>query len=217
MLTKSSNWLIKGCAHQYAPIDLGFCSIVMIVFSYMRHAKRKGDFMKWFLAVFLILLCLVSLAGGDIYTWVDNKGVKHFSNDPPPDAAPAQRREEVRHSSGQYARWEEQRKSKQNQMLGKDQPGDQISKEESRVTAPVAKGPGGVVMYATMTCGYCTRARVFFKKHNIAYTEYDIANDKKARERFKKLNGTGVPLIFVGEKRVPGFNKQLLRRLLGIE
>ena len=46
---------------------------------------------------------------------------------------------------------------------------------------------------------------------------YDITTDKQARKRFKKLNGSGVPLIFVGEKRVPGFNEGLLRGLLGIK
>jgi glutaredoxin len=103
-------------------------------------------------------------------------------------------------------------------MLEKDQSGDAITKKESRGgTGRMTKGPADVVMYATRTCGYCVRARAFFAKHNIAYTEYDVKSDKQARERFKKLNGSGVPLIFVGNNRVPGFNEQLLRRLLGIK
>lgn len=173
--------------------------------------------MKWFSAVFAILLCFVLPAGGDIYTWVDNNGVKHFSTEPPPDATRVERREEVRHSSEQYDQWEEQRKSKQDKMLEKDQSGDKISKKESRVTRRMTKGPAGLVIYTTPTCGYCARAKAFFAKHNIAYTEYDIKNDKQARERFKKLNGRGVPLIFVGNDRVSGFNEPLLRRLLGIK
>ena len=76
--------------------------------------------------------------------------------------------------------------------------------------------PASVVIYATPNCGYCARARAFFKKHAVSYTEYDITADKRARERYKKLNGIGVPLILVGETRVPGFNEELLRRLLGI-
>jgi mycoredoxin len=46
--------------------------------------------------------------------------------------------------------------------------------------------------------------------------EYDITADPQARERFKKLNGNGVPLIFVGDIRISGFNAGALRSLLGI-
>lgn len=173
--------------------------------------------MKRFLAVFAILLCFVLPAGGDIYTWVDENGVKHFSTEPPPDATSVERREEVRHSSEQYDRWEEQRKSKQDKMVEQGQSGDAISKKESRVARRKTRGPASLVMYSTPTCGYCVRARAFFAKHKITYTDYDITKDKKALERFKKLNGSGVPLIFVGNTRVPGFNEQLLCRLLGIE
>jgi hypothetical protein len=36
-------------------------------------------------------------------------------------------------------------------------------------------------------------------------------------QRFKSLNGRGVPLIFVGDTRIAGFNKPLLKNLLGIK
>jgi glutaredoxin len=189
----------------------------MKVFLYMHHTQGKGGFMKWFPVVFTILLCFVFPAGGDIYTWVDENGVKHFATEPPPDAASVERRDEVKHSSERYDLWEEQRKSKQDKMLEKGQSGDAISKKEPRVTRRMTKGSADVVMYTTPTCGYCVRARAFFAKHNIAFTEYDVKNDRQARERFKKLNGSGVPLIFVGNNRVPGFNEQLLRRLLHIK
>ena len=173
--------------------------------------------MKWFLTVSAILLCFVFSAGGDIYTWVDEDGVKHYSTEPPPDATSVERREEVRHSSEQYDQWEEQRKSKRANMVQKGQSGDAISKKESRIARPMTRGPADLVMYSTPSCSYCARARAFFTKHHITYTEYDITQDKKALERFKKLNGSGVPLIFVGNTRVPGFNEPLLRRLLGIK
>jgi glutaredoxin len=98
---------------------------------------------------------------------------------------------------------------------------DNRSREEAGGKATssgkMAKGlPGSVVMYATKKCGYCAKARAFFKKYAVSYTEYDIRTDKKALERFKKLNGHGVPLIFIGDKRVAGYQELLLKRLLGI-
>ena len=37
-----------------------------------------------------------------------------------------------------------------------------------------AQHPEGVVLYATEWCGYCKKAREFFKQNNIAYVKYDI-------------------------------------------
>ena len=46
---------------------------------------------------------------------------------------------------------------------------------------------------------------------------YDITSDRRAHERFKELRGNGVPLIFVGKTRIPGFQEGLLKSLFGIE
>jgi len=173
--------------------------------------------MKLFAAVSVILLYLVLPAGGDIYTWVDGNGVKHYSTEPPSDAKKVERQPELHYSSDQYDQWEEQRKANQDKMSEQGQSGDARSKKEDRATRRMTEQPGKVVMYSTPTCGYCARARAFFAKHDVSYTDYDITRDNQARERYIKLNGRGVPLIFVGDNRVPGFNEQLLRRLLGIK
>lgn len=147
----------------------------------------------------------------DLYTWTDANGVRHFSNEAPPVSQQAAKQSEVRHTDDQYRKWEEQRQSSQDKILEDTPSGDEQSPQKARIGRR-----GNVVMYATPTCKYCARARAFFAKHKVAYTEYDITADKKAHDRFEKLNGTGVPLIFVGEQRVPGYNEGLLRRLLGI-
>jgi len=167
----------------------------------------------------LVLLVLFTAfpARGDLYTWVDADGVKHFSNAPPPDVQDVARQVEVKYTSDQYEKWEEQRKSNQTEILEKSRVDDDASKQEAAAGRQVAEQPGDVVMYTTSTCGYCARAKAFFTKYGIAYTEYDITTDKQGCERFKKLNGSGVPLIFVGDKRISGFNEGLLRRLLGIK
>ncbi len=147
----------------------------------------------------------------DMYTWTDANGVKHFSNEAPSNGQKSDRRKEVKHSADQYEQWEQQRQSRQDQVLENSR-SDVGQAPEKALPGRQAK----VVMYATATCKYCARARAFFAKHGIAYTEYDISADQKARERFKGLNGTGVPLIFVGDKRIPGFNERLLRHLLAL-
>jgi len=162
------------------------------------------------LAVLVIFLALPARA--DLYSWTDADGVKHFSNEAPSSGQGAERRAEIQHSDDHYRQWDEKRQSRQDKALEKSRSDDAPSQSKD-----LPGRPGKVVMYATRTCKYCAKARAFFAKHGIAYKEYDISSDKRARDRFKELHGTGVPLIFVGEKRVPGFNEALLKQLLAIK
>ncbi|MES9898761.1 MAG: glutaredoxin family protein [Sedimenticola sp.] len=65
-----------------------------------------------------------------------------------------------------------------------------------------------VVMYSTSWCVYCKKAKKYFKKNNIRFTEYDIENNSKAKRQYKKMGATGVPVILVGNKRMNGFSEQ---------
>ncbi len=79
-------------------------------------------------------------------------------------------------------------------------------------TSPVDHGQK-VVMYSTAWCGYCKKARRYFNKNNIAYTEYDIEKDAAARKRYRQLGATGVPVILVGSKRMNGFSVKGFQRI----
>lgn len=170
---------------------------------------------KQIAGVMLFLLISVPV-GADIYTWTDANGVKHYANQPPANGKTVRSNAEIKHDATQYEQWERQRRESQANALNTGQSGsasqsEQLGKNSSR------NPPGRVVMYTTPTCGYCKRARAFFSRHNIGFTDHDITADKSAMERFKALNGRGVPLIFVGDKRIAGFNKPLLENLLGIK
>ena len=65
-----------------------------------------------------------------------------------------------------------------------------------------------VVMYATSWCGYCRKARNYFKKNAIPFTEYDIEKDSAAKRRYDAFNGSGIPVIFIGKKRINGFSQE---------
>jgi glutaredoxin len=64
-----------------------------------------------------------------------------------------------------------------------------------------------VVMYATAWCPYCAQARAYFARNGIAYVEHDVEASAAAHAEFRRLGGRGVPLIFVGEERIDGFNE----------
>lgn len=74
-----------------------------------------------------------------------------------------------------------------------------------------------VTIYTTPTCSYCKAAKAFFREHNVAYTEYDVAADKeKAQEMITKSGQMGVPVILVGDDLIVGFDEDRLKTLLSI-
>lgn len=85
--------------------------------------------------------------------------------------------------------------------------------------AATAGGAGSaqpeVVLYATSWCGYCAKARDFFRENRIEYIELDVEKSEIARDAHRQLGGGGVPVIMVGDKVIRGFNQPELRRALG--
>jgi len=74
-----------------------------------------------------------------------------------------------------------------------------------------------VKIYTTPTCPYCKMAKKFLDDNGIKYQEFNIVEDKAAREEMKnKCDSLAVPTIcFDGEVMV-GFNEALLREKLGL-
>lgn len=59
-------------------------------------------------------------------------------------------------------------------------------------------------------------AKELFKANNIAYTEHDVAGDmEKRKEMVEKSGQMGVPVIFIGEEMVIGFDRLKISKLLG--
>jgi glutaredoxin len=57
----------------------------------------------------------------------------------------------------------------------------------------------------------------FFKKHNIAYEEKDVAFDEQARNTMIETSGQyGVPVINVDGKIIIGYDQSALKGALGI-
>lgn len=75
-----------------------------------------------------------------------------------------------------------------------------------------------VIIYTTSTCPWCLKTKEFFKKHNVKYTEKNVADDEKAaQESIKKSGQMGVPVIDVDGKIIVGFNEPELRKALKIK
>ena len=135
---------------------------------------------RWLLLAALLSTTLLSNPlKAQIYRWVDEQGVVHYSDkkarDRPVEAVDI----------------------KINSYRG-------VTLETATVKA--AASPGRVVMYSTSWCGYCAKARQHFKANGTPYVEHDIEKDRQARQRYDGFGGKGVPVIFIGDARMNGFN-----------
>lgn len=129
----------------------------------------------------IVLCSLPVVAAAQLYQWVDARGQTQIGPQPPANviATPV--------------------------ALGANAVAPVIPGQQLPKSAPTnLQKP--VVLYATSWCGYCRKARAYFKQHGITYIEYDIEKDKAAYQRYKKLGGKGVPVITIGSETVFGFS-----------
>lgn len=74
-----------------------------------------------------------------------------------------------------------------------------------------------VTIYSTPTCHFCQMAKEFLKEKGIAYTEHNVASDlEKRQEMIQRSGQMGVPVIFIGDDMIIGFDQERLASTLGI-
>jgi len=134
--------------------------------------------------IVILTLVLTSTSFAQIYQWRDKDGQLHFGDQPPKQA----NAQEVNVKINSYENVE---------VVNDLNLGSSSKKKNKRGSR--------VVIYSTTRCGYCKKAKRHFSKNNIAYTEYDVEKSSKGKRDYKKMNGTGVPIILVGNTRINGF------------
>ena len=74
-----------------------------------------------------------------------------------------------------------------------------------------------VTIYSTPTCHFCHMTKDYLTEHNVAFTDYNVATDlQKRQEMIQKSGQMGVPVIFICEKLIIGFDKEAIASELGI-
>lgn len=133
--------------------------------------------------IMVALLLSTLIADAEIYRWTDAEGRVHFGDNPEqPEAAESVT---VRVNTYESVSYESAKN------INFDNPSRRTSK---------------VVMYSTDWCGYCKKAREYFRSQKIAFVEYDIEKDPRAKREHDALGARGVPVILVGDKRMNGFS-----------
>lgn len=74
-----------------------------------------------------------------------------------------------------------------------------------------------IEIYTSPTCHFCKDLKAFLDDRSITYTEYDVSADEEKRnelvERSKQL---GVPVIFIDDEMIVGFDTGKVKDALGL-
>lgn len=74
-----------------------------------------------------------------------------------------------------------------------------------------------IKVYSTPTCPYCKMAKRFFEDNQIEFEDIDIsADERSAQEMIDKSGQMGVPVLDIDGKIIVGFNKEEIKKSLGI-
>ena len=144
---------------------------------------------RWLL---LVAFLAVAPAAAQVYKWTDPSGKVHYGDRPPEDA----KKQEVKIRIPSY-----------------DGPVQVRDWSAILKTNPSAASAGQVTMYSTSWCGHCKNARNYFAAKRIAYRDLDVEKSDAAASEFKRLGGSGVPLILVGGKAMSGFDPEAFEAL----
>jgi glutaredoxin 3 len=75
-----------------------------------------------------------------------------------------------------------------------------------------------VSIYSTPSCHFCHMAKDFFMEHNVAFSDFNVAEDMdKRKDMIEKSGQMGVPVIIIDNNLIVGFNKPKIAELLGIK
>jgi glutaredoxin 3 len=62
-----------------------------------------------------------------------------------------------------------------------------------------------VVVYSTLLCPYCHRAKALLRKKGIPFTEIDVGMDREKRDEMEsRAHRHTVPQIFIGDQHIGG-------------
>ena len=147
------------------------------------------------LLFFLLALLAGNVAQAEIYTWEDANGTIQFGDRPPTGSEPKQLELKINTV-----------RTPEVQLLGE---GELSTRGKGK------QNERQVVIYTTDWCGVCRQAKQHFKRNHIPYREYDVEKTAKGRRDYKRLNGTGVPIILVGDQRMHGFSPDRFDHLYG--
>jgi len=83
---------------------------------------------------------------------------------------------------------------------------------------PQKRAEHKVKVYSTPTCPYCYMVKDFLKQNGIAFEDINVAEDHEAaHEMIEKSGQMGVPVIDINGQIIVGFDREAVKKALGIK
>ncbi len=170
----------------------------------------RGVEMNAKVMVFAVIgsLLLGGVGVAELYKWVDEKGSIHFSDRPPENMAAVGEVKSIPTRKYESPSPSPSASVGQDGSNSRDTSSQMVDKGTTRPTPEVE-------LFTTSWCGYCGKARDFFRSRGISFREYDIERDENAAQRKRSLDPRrGVPFAVVNGQSIHGFAPAAYARAL---
>jgi len=154
-----------------------------------------------FLLIFMVVV-FVDRSLADMFRWVDENGISHFSDAQPNDTGNSDIETLPTYTTPENNEYTQDNNSTKNESMDNSlNPSDTVQKKPSAIKPKVE-------LYTTSWCPWCKKAKAFFRSRGIAFVEYDIEKDKEAARRKARLDHQqGVPFAVINGRGVNGYNE----------
>ncbi|MBX9403737.1 glutaredoxin family protein [Lysobacter sp. BMK333-48F3] len=99
-------------------------------------------------------------------------------------------------------------------LIGDGGKGGGAMVEQGDYSQVYAQAGGEVVLYSLSTCPFCHKAKELLQKQNIRFVERVIDKDEAARKEADGLKIKSVPVIYVGNQSLHGYDEAKLAEIL---
>jgi len=162
-----------------------------------------------FLFILLLLFSCATKVEAQIHQWVDKSGVIHFGQAPPQGAGVATKMKPT--SPSRNVKTDSAPSHLELVKMQRAEKTPQVVEEP----VPMANQPVAAEMYSTSWCGYCRKAREYFRARGIPLVEYDIEADLDAAERKRQIDTRpGVPLVVINGQMIHGYAPAMYEQAL---
>ena len=177
--------------------------------------KIAGGRIKKILTIAFLLTAIlfaVMPAKAEMYKWVDENGVVHYSDTQPADGQKTETFETYEYTDPPPESSESVLDSLIETISEETKKIEDYLKEKKKAEG---KPKANVEIFTTDWCRYCNLAIAFLQKNKVDYRQYDLAKDPVAAARKQQLaGGRGVPFAMINGKKVYGFSEENINRRL---
>jgi glutaredoxin len=160
---------------------------------------------KTMVLVILIQILALGISSAEIYKWVDENGVTHYSDSPTEMPAEFDEDEVEEIQTPESASAETPRLPDETPKNTRG-PDSSNNPGETQEDAVAVSSPS-VEIYETSWCRYCNKTKNFFRSRGIDFVTYDIEKDEQAARRMRSLtNLQAVPFVVINGRGISGYS-----------